>query len=494
MKNLTRKLARTGLAAAIAAASPFAGAATFTVTNLNDTGAGSLRDAIGQANAAAGADTITFAADLSGTIALTGGELQITDSTTIRGPGAGRVTIDAQGNGRVFHLVNANASDKAWSIGGFTVTGGAINDGNDDSGGGLYYGADSIHATIALADLVFDDNSAGRKGGAISVNGANLTLTGVFMTNNHVEGGFQPSGGALYFGRGLLQMARCRVIGNSAELDAGGIRLASPGVNAVIEDTLVQGNTATHTGGGILADTMSSFRMSRSAVVGNTTGQPYGGGIYFAGVTDAGSAENVIENSTFSGNVSLHQFGRGSALAVWQGNMTVRNSTFAYNETSPNDAPGGGAGGAVFLGSGASTKMRLDSVLFAGNPHGNAGAELDLAREIAASGTQSTLDAHFSSFQEAPAIGVISGEDTSNLRNVDPALEPLTMAGGFTPVHPLPATSPVIDRGSNPASLATDQRGAARASAATEGGATVTDIGAYEYRTDRIFFGDFDAH
>ena len=37
-----------------------AGAATFTVTNTNDSGAGSLRQAITDANAAAGADTIAF--------------------------------------------------------------------------------------------------------------------------------------------------------------------------------------------------------------------------------------------------------------------------------------------------------------------------------------------------------------------------------------------------------------------------------------------------
>jgi hypothetical protein len=43
-------------------------ATTFTVTNTNDTGAGSLREAIKAANAKAGADEIVFADGVSGTI------------------------------------------------------------------------------------------------------------------------------------------------------------------------------------------------------------------------------------------------------------------------------------------------------------------------------------------------------------------------------------------------------------------------------------------
>src|SRR5258708_1818083 len=53
---------------------------TFTVLNVADSGAGSLRQAILDANANAGADTINFAGQLHGTIGLTSGQLPaITD-------------------------------------------------------------------------------------------------------------------------------------------------------------------------------------------------------------------------------------------------------------------------------------------------------------------------------------------------------------------------------------------------------------------------------
>src|SRR5437762_591514 len=60
---------------------------TLTVLNVADGGAGSLRQAIREANAAPGADVIAFAPAVHGTLTLTNGELPITDDLTINGPG-----------------------------------------------------------------------------------------------------------------------------------------------------------------------------------------------------------------------------------------------------------------------------------------------------------------------------------------------------------------------------------------------------------------------
>ena len=146
---------------------------------------------------------------------------------------------------------------------------------------------------------------------------------------------------------------------------------------------------------------------------------------------------------------------------------------------------------ALWVAGGSTTEVKLQSTLFAGNTHGNANMLFDLYRDNG--GSQSTIDASNSSFQTQPDVAMLNGTVTATMFDTDPGLEALDESG-LTPIHPLPQTSPVIDHGSNPASLPTDQRGAPRACASTEGGQAVTDIGAYEYRTDRIFFGDFEAH
>ena len=66
-----------------------------TVTNTNDSGPGSLRQALADAN---DGDTINFA--VTGTIGLTSGELLVSRSITISGPGATYLGVNANANCR----------------------------------------------------------------------------------------------------------------------------------------------------------------------------------------------------------------------------------------------------------------------------------------------------------------------------------------------------------------------------------------------------------
>jgi predicted outer membrane repeat protein len=478
-ESTVMKLVLTLVGVAIAAASPLAGAATFTVTNLNDAGAGSLRDAIGQANTAAGADTIQFQAGLAGAIPLASG-IAITDTLNLAGPGVGTIKVDGNLSTRLFKVQHEGGSAITATFSGLTLANGHA----PDEGGAIWATGDNV----VVAGCIFDGNIANTRGGAIFVASANLSIDASGIWNSQTGS----SGGPILFSAGDLSITRSLIVDNASEV-GGGLSALSPRVNVTISDTTFRNNTADHTGGGIWASTASSFKVSRSAFVDNATGQPNGGGIYFAGVTDFGSPVNFIENTTFSGNESLHQVGRGSALAIASGNMTIRNSTFAFNKTAPNEAPGAEAGGALWVGGGSTTEVKLQSDLFAGNTHGNAGLLFDVYRE--SGGSQSKIDVANSAFQTQPDVTTLNGSVTAPMFDTDPQLAPLE-SSGLTMIHPLPATSPVLDHGMNPASLATDQRGPGfpRAAASTEGGEAVTDIGAYEYRTDRIFFGDFESH
>src|SRR5262245_28102836 len=82
----------------------------FTVTNLNDSGAGSLRQAVLDANAAAGADTIDFQTGLTGTITLTSGEIAISDAVSVHGPGASVLAVSGNNNSRIFNISPAPAA------------------------------------------------------------------------------------------------------------------------------------------------------------------------------------------------------------------------------------------------------------------------------------------------------------------------------------------------------------------------------------------------
>src|SRR5262249_8204143 len=99
----------------------------YVVTNLNDSGPGSLRALI------TGDDDgspIVFAPNLTaGTIKLTSGPIEIVSSLTINGPGANFLTVDGNGTGRVFTVDSWVSA----AISGLTIAGGKAT-----QGGGVF--------------------------------------------------------------------------------------------------------------------------------------------------------------------------------------------------------------------------------------------------------------------------------------------------------------------------------------------------------------------
>src|SRR5438034_10988843 len=156
---------------------------TFTVTNLLDTGAGSLRAAVAAANANPGADAIDFAT--TGTIALTSGQLDITDSLTINGPGESALTISGEGVSRVFAITG----NPTVLIGGLTVANGWT---TDSPGGGISMAG----GTVTLDHVTVTGNYAVGAPGVFDFwYDPSVGYSATYSVGNGVGGGLYVAGG-----------------------------------------------------------------------------------------------------------------------------------------------------------------------------------------------------------------------------------------------------------------------------------------------------------
>src|SRR5262245_58595790 len=139
-------------------------ASIFTVTNLLDDGPGSLRRAIHDANGAGVDDAIVFQPGLAGMITLTTGELDVFDSVTITGPGAGVVTVSGNNASRIFLVDNAAHTAINVAISGLTLTAGAD---------GAVAVSDEV---LTLRGVVITNSSAQNGGGILVSTDGRLTL------------------------------------------------------------------------------------------------------------------------------------------------------------------------------------------------------------------------------------------------------------------------------------------------------------------------------
>ena len=276
-----------------------ASSAVFNVTTTTDGGAGSLRQAIIDANATAGADTINLPA---GTYALTipgagenaaaTGDLDITDSVTINGAGSAVTTVNAGGGftDRIFHVTGAGS---VVSINGVTISGGSP--GGSASGGGILN-----VGVLTLTDVVVAQNAAGIQGGGIASTGT-LTLTNSVVRNNAAL-----QGGGVH--TTAFTGTDCTIRNNTtSSASAGGLFVAGP---FSISRCTINNNTA---GGGAQGGGMfvllASGTLTNVTIANNTAGS--GGGLF--NNPPASAPENLIRvvNSTiaFNNGGGLRSFG-----------------------------------------------------------------------------------------------------------------------------------------------------------------------------------------
>ncbi len=244
------------------------------VTTLNDSGPGSLRQAIILARPGS---TITFDASVRGSIILKSDDLNVTKNLTIRGPGAHLLTISS-GNSSHGVLVFREASAVALAGQNFK------------SQGTTYHSKLSNYGTLTLTNSTVSGITAAGGGNIYNAKGGTLTLT-----NSTVSGS-----------------------------SYGGIK--NDGTLTLINST-ISGNRASGDGGGISNNTNGTLTLTNSTIVGNTSGQR-GGGLAVLG------RQVDITFCTMYGNTAA---GDGGGLAIENGyhnkpsQVTMRNSLVAGN-------------------------------------------------------------------------------------------------------------------------------------------------------------------
>jgi hypothetical protein len=349
---------------------------TFTVLNLADSGAGSLRQAILDSENNPGADIIDFDPGVQGTITLTSGQLTITHDLSINGPGAAVLSVSGKDASRVFAIFGGadSGSRIAVAMSGLTIEhgrslsgAGVLNSGitdltltavvvsnnraigsstSDARGGGVRSTGRGATLTIVDSQIIQNEvdgtvNNRFAYGGGLYAVGARITVTGTTIADNQAVGGAARSagGGGIDFFQGSATIAASTVTGNEA--------LGGPG----FEDGGFGGGIGVQLGGNL---TLTGSTVTKNRVVGGDN--PSGVGWFgFGGGIDVLQAKATIQDCTIAENEAIGGaglkggIGDGGGIRVIQGLATVTDSSIQDNRALGAVGGGNGNGGGILV-------------------------------------------------------------------------------------------------------------------------------------------------
>jgi hypothetical protein len=396
--------------------------ATITVTNTNDNGPGSLRQAIEDASSG---DTINFS--VTGMIALPNFRLVVDKNLTIYGPGPSLLSIGNPPVGDVFLI----SSGVTASVSGITIRGAGYSDA--DGGSGILN-----LGTLAVSDIVVSNNFGYVGGGILTGSGSMMTIKdSVISGNDALEGGGITN-------RGTMAITNSTVSGNTSSF-GGGIQNTG---NLTLTNSNVWGNRScwhesaycVGPGGGISNRDSGSVTITNSTIAGNVARD--GGGLYNRGTAH-------ISNSTISGNLATYDSvgNTESGGGIWtSGTLTITSSTISKNTAEWFYASGASGG----IMSSCGTETLRNSIVAGNTVYDTKVADIG--------GTIETASHNL--IGDPNSSGEIANGVNGNIVGVDPLLGPLQNNGGPTLSHALFLGSPAVNQGDNSLSIVgTDQRG-----------------------------------
>jgi hypothetical protein len=202
--NLRAFVAAIGALVSLCVVTAQAHAATITVTSTASSGAGTLSQAIADANPS---DTITFAPNVSGTINLIGTTF-FTKPLTIQGPGAQVLTVTSSGPNGIFSL-GFGASNQTIRFSGLTLSGGFAFVG----GNGAVFTIFGANNTLVLSDLILKNNSSA---GSTNTSGAVYVTSGnsAIISATAIVSNTSPQPGVAVLNQGNLIMINSTLSNN----------------------------------------------------------------------------------------------------------------------------------------------------------------------------------------------------------------------------------------------------------------------------------------